>query len=89
MLSHSIQSITNKRPKADIVGVFNKHFISAGSVFDNGGVQASNISSVTGNYNIGPHVNHLNFEPVFYAEVYKALKKLQSSFTLLYTRKVT
>ena len=41
------------KDKAHIVGFFNKHFISAGSVFDNGGAQASNVSSVTVNYDIG------------------------------------
>ena len=49
------------KDKAHIVVFFNKDFISAGSVFDNGGAQASNVSSVTVNYDIGPHVNHSFF----------------------------
>ena len=70
------------KDKADIVGfLFNKHFISAGSVFDNGGAQASNVSSVTVNYDIGPHVNHFNFEPVTYTEVYKALKAIDTKMS--------
>jgi hypothetical protein len=65
------------KDKADIVGFFNKHFISTGSVFDNGGAQASNVSSVTVNYDIGSHVNYFNLEPVSYAEVYKSTKGIK------------
>jgi hypothetical protein len=65
------------KDKADNEGVFNKQ-ISAGSVFDNGGAQASNVSSVTVNYDIGPHGNYLDFEPVSYAETYKALKAIDT-----------
>jgi hypothetical protein len=75
---HLMMDSNEVKDKADIVGVLNKHFISAGSVFDNGGAQASNVSSVTVNYDIGPCVNHFNFEPVSYAEVYKALKAIDT-----------
>ena len=39
------------KDKADIVGVFNKHFISAGSVFDNGG--ANILSGVQSGFRSG------------------------------------
>jgi antirestriction protein ArdC len=68
---HLMMDSNEVKDKADIVGVFNKLIISAGSVFDNGGAQASNVSSVTVNYDIGPHVNHFNFDPVSYAESIK------------------
>ena len=51
---HLIMDSNEMKDKADIVGLFNKHFISAGSVFDNGGAQAANVSSDTVNYDIGP-----------------------------------
>ena len=73
---HLMMDSNEVKDKAHIV--FNKHFISAGSVFDNGGAQASNVSSVTVNYDIGPHVNHFNFEPVSYTDVYKALKAIDT-----------
>ena len=34
---HLMMDSNEVKDKADVVGVFNKHFISAGSVFDNGG----------------------------------------------------
>jgi hypothetical protein len=75
---HLMMDSNEVKDKADIVGVFIKHFVSAGSVFDNGGAQDSNVNSVTVNYDIGPHVNHFIVESVSYTEVCKALKAIDT-----------
>ena len=43
-----------------------------------GGPKASYVSSVILNYDLGRHVNDFNLEPVSYAEVYKALKAIDT-----------